>query len=151
MPPSRAAPLTSSFSVSDENNVVVCPLRNHDSSACRKRCTGVSLHERELVTPRHPTPRSSLVLPQLPTNPPCVGEALSLYARAHSTCSPRALHFQASSNRGTSFQNIKNLVTSHADIICSLVGKLSVNGQYTTARTSSSSSYSDGSGSATNV
>ncbi|KAI4692894.1 uncharacterized protein J4E88_001264 [Alternaria novae-zelandiae] len=40
MPPSRAAPLTSSFSVSDENNVVVCPLRNHDSSACRKRCTG---------------------------------------------------------------------------------------------------------------
>ncbi|KAI0590045.1 hypothetical protein TUN199_02861 [Pyrenophora tritici-repentis] len=40
MPSSRAAPLTSSFSVSDENNVVVCPLRNHDSSACRKRCTG---------------------------------------------------------------------------------------------------------------
>ncbi|KAI8939625.1 hypothetical protein NX059_003385 [Plenodomus lindquistii] len=42
MPPSqsRAANLTSSFSVSDENNVVVCPLRNHDNSACRKRCTG---------------------------------------------------------------------------------------------------------------
>ncbi|OAL46226.1 hypothetical protein IQ07DRAFT_518414 [Pyrenochaeta sp. DS3sAY3a] len=39
MPPSRA-PLTGSFSVSDENNVVVCPLRNHDGSACRKRCTG---------------------------------------------------------------------------------------------------------------
>lgn len=39
MPPSRA-PLTGSFSVSDENNVVVCPLRNQDGSACRKRCTG---------------------------------------------------------------------------------------------------------------
>lgn len=41
MPP--RASLTGSFSVSDENNVVVCPLRNHDNSACRKRCTGVSL------------------------------------------------------------------------------------------------------------
>lgn len=40
MPP--RAPLTGSFSVNEENNVVVCPLRNHDSSACRKRCTGVS-------------------------------------------------------------------------------------------------------------
>ena len=40
MPP--RASLTGSFSVSDENNVVVCPLRNHDGSACRKRCTGVS-------------------------------------------------------------------------------------------------------------
>ncbi|KAH7138186.1 hypothetical protein B0J11DRAFT_422321 [Dendryphion nanum] len=38
MPP--RASLTGSFSVSDENNVVVCPLRNHDGSACRKRCTG---------------------------------------------------------------------------------------------------------------
>ncbi|KAH3961980.1 hypothetical protein HBI04_189650 [Parastagonospora nodorum] len=34
------APLTGSFSVNEENNVVVCPLRNHDASACRKRCTG---------------------------------------------------------------------------------------------------------------
>ncbi|KAF1946668.1 hypothetical protein EJ02DRAFT_216989 [Clathrospora elynae] len=41
MPPHASrAPLTGSFAVSDENNVVVCPLRNHDSSACRKRCTG---------------------------------------------------------------------------------------------------------------
>ncbi|KAH8724548.1 hypothetical protein GQ44DRAFT_654244, partial [Phaeosphaeriaceae sp. PMI808] len=38
MPP--RAPLTGSFSVNEENNVVVCPLRNHDGSACRKRCTG---------------------------------------------------------------------------------------------------------------
>ncbi|KAF2813664.1 uncharacterized protein BDZ99DRAFT_485835 [Mytilinidion resinicola] len=38
MPP--RASLTSSFSVSDENNVVVCPLKNHDGSGCRKRCTG---------------------------------------------------------------------------------------------------------------
>lgn len=40
MPPQARASLTGSFSVSDENNVVVCPLRNHDGSACRKRCTG---------------------------------------------------------------------------------------------------------------
>ncbi|KAL6703456.1 hypothetical protein ACN47E_009630 [Coniothyrium glycines] len=41
MPPqNRAGALTGSFSLSDENNVVVCPLRNHDGSACRKRCTG---------------------------------------------------------------------------------------------------------------
>ncbi|OCL02621.1 hypothetical protein AOQ84DRAFT_176912 [Glonium stellatum] len=38
MPPRSS--LTSSFSVSDENNVVVCPLKNHDGSGCRKRCTG---------------------------------------------------------------------------------------------------------------
>ncbi|KAF2470436.1 uncharacterized protein BDR25DRAFT_34795 [Lindgomyces ingoldianus] len=38
MPPRGS--LTGSFSVSDENNVVVCPLRNQDGSACRKRCTG---------------------------------------------------------------------------------------------------------------
>ena len=41
MPP--RASLTSSFSVTDVNNEVVCPLRNQDGSACRKRCLGVSL------------------------------------------------------------------------------------------------------------
>ena len=52
MPP-RAA-LTSSFSVSDANNEVVCPLTNQDGSNCRKRCLGVS------VCPLAPhwTPRS---------------------------------------------------------------------------------------------
>jgi hypothetical protein len=40
MPPRSS--LTSSFSVSDANNEVVCPLRNQDGSACRKRCIGVS-------------------------------------------------------------------------------------------------------------
>lgn len=43
MPPpsqSRAAAQASSLAVADENNVVVCPLRNLDGSACRKRCTG---------------------------------------------------------------------------------------------------------------
>ncbi|KAF2121875.1 hypothetical protein BDV96DRAFT_609019 [Lophiotrema nucula] len=40
MPPRAGSALTGSFSLSDENNVVVCPLRNHDGSACRKRCTG---------------------------------------------------------------------------------------------------------------
>lgn len=40
MPP--RASLTSSFSVSDANNEVVCPLTNNDGSNCRKRCLGVS-------------------------------------------------------------------------------------------------------------
>ncbi|KAF2427673.1 hypothetical protein EJ08DRAFT_720684 [Tothia fuscella] len=38
MPPRSS--LTSSFSVSDATNEVVCPLKNHDGSACRKRCLG---------------------------------------------------------------------------------------------------------------
>ncbi|KAI6873795.1 hypothetical protein KC338_g1509 [Hortaea werneckii] len=38
MPP--RASLTSSFSVTDANNEVVCPLRNQDGSSCRKRCLG---------------------------------------------------------------------------------------------------------------
>lgn len=40
MPPRSS--LTSSFSVTDSNNEVVCPLRNQDGSSCRKRCLGVS-------------------------------------------------------------------------------------------------------------
>ncbi|KAL8370260.1 hypothetical protein RB595_000577 [Gaeumannomyces hyphopodioides] len=38
MPPRSS--LTSSFSVTDSNNEVVCPLRNQDGSSCRKRCIG---------------------------------------------------------------------------------------------------------------
>jgi hypothetical protein len=41
MPPRSG--LTSSFSVTDANNEVVCPLKNHDGSSCRKRCIGVSV------------------------------------------------------------------------------------------------------------
>lgn len=41
MPP--RASLTSSFSVTDANNEVVCPLKNNDGSNCRKRCLGVSI------------------------------------------------------------------------------------------------------------
>ncbi|KAI0141445.1 hypothetical protein BJ166DRAFT_103155 [Pestalotiopsis sp. NC0098] len=40
MPPRQS--LTSSFSIIDANNEVVCPLRNQDGSSCRKRCIGVS-------------------------------------------------------------------------------------------------------------
>ena len=40
MPPRSS--LTSSFSVTDANNEVICPLKNNDRSSCRKRCTGVS-------------------------------------------------------------------------------------------------------------
>lgn len=57
MPPRSA--LTSSFSVTDANNEVVCPLKNHDGSSCRKRCIGVSppaanlssLHQRHTSPP----------------------------------------------------------------------------------------------------
>ncbi|KAK2073556.1 hypothetical protein P8C59_007835 [Phyllachora maydis] len=38
MPPRSS--LTSSFSITDSNNEVVCPLRNQDGSSCRKRCLG---------------------------------------------------------------------------------------------------------------
>ncbi|KAK5990587.1 hypothetical protein PT974_08856 [Cladobotryum mycophilum] len=38
MPPRLS--LTSSFSITDSNNEVVCPLRNQDGSSCRKRCIG---------------------------------------------------------------------------------------------------------------
>ncbi|KAF2717678.1 hypothetical protein K431DRAFT_288380 [Polychaeton citri CBS 116435] len=38
MPP--RASLTNTFSVTDVNNEVVCPLHNQDGSACRKRCLG---------------------------------------------------------------------------------------------------------------
>jgi hypothetical protein len=38
MPPRSS--LTSSFSITDTNNEVVCPLRNQDGSSCRKRCIG---------------------------------------------------------------------------------------------------------------
>jgi len=41
MPPRSS--LTSSFSVTDANNEVVCPLSNHDGTNCRKRCLGVSV------------------------------------------------------------------------------------------------------------
>jgi hypothetical protein len=41
MPPRSS--LTSSFSITDANNEVVCPLRNQDGSSCRKRCIGVSV------------------------------------------------------------------------------------------------------------
>ncbi|PFH55272.1 hypothetical protein XA68_10225 [Ophiocordyceps unilateralis] len=37
--PQRSS-LTSSFSITDANNEVVCPLRNQDGSNCRKRCIG---------------------------------------------------------------------------------------------------------------
>lgn len=47
MPPRSS--LTSSFSVTDANNEVVCPLKNNDNSNCRKRCLGVS------TCPRTPT------------------------------------------------------------------------------------------------
>ncbi|KAK4178829.1 hypothetical protein QBC36DRAFT_288142 [Triangularia setosa] len=38
MPPRSS--LTSSFSITDANNEVVCPLQNQDGSSCRKRCIG---------------------------------------------------------------------------------------------------------------
>lgn len=54
MPPRSS--LTSSFSVTDANNEVVCPLKNNDNSNCRKRCLGVS------------------ICPGTPRLPPCLRE-----------------------------------------------------------------------------
>lgn len=79
MPPSRA-PLTGSFSVSDENNVVVCPLRNHDGSACRKRCTGVSLSRVPCAKLRH----GKLHRARKPMLTCSIGEEVSFHAGTHS-------------------------------------------------------------------
>lgn len=61
MPPRSS--LTSSFSVTDANNEVICPLKNNDGSSCRKRCTGVSFTFLFLV---FPSPSPSSPLPQAP-------------------------------------------------------------------------------------
>jgi hypothetical protein len=50
MPPRSS--LTSSFSITDSNNEVVCPLRNQDGSSCRKRCVGVSPFPATSIHPR---------------------------------------------------------------------------------------------------
>jgi hypothetical protein len=105
MPP--RASLTGSFSVSDDNNVVVCPLRNHDGSACRKRCTGVSVPlpvSSRLVCP--PTSQLSLRHHDRPQHQyqtadtmRCTGKAVSLHAGAYPSRPSRALHLQAPCHR----------------------------------------------------
>jgi hypothetical protein len=97
MPP--RAPLTSSFSVSDTNNEVVCPLTNQDGSNCRKRCLGVSicLSSFTLQTSGQRLRRG------LNTADTCLqypGKALSFDAGAHSPSTSRLLHSKASSDRG---------------------------------------------------
>ncbi|KAL4895144.1 hypothetical protein BDV59DRAFT_174523 [Aspergillus ambiguus] len=56
--------LTSSFSVSDANNEVVCPLKNNDGSNCRKRCLGEKRYRsmQEHIRRAHP----SHYIPKLP-------------------------------------------------------------------------------------
>lgn len=100
MPPRSS--LTSSFSVTDANNEVVCPLKNNDNSNCRKRCLGVS------ICPRTPPPITWLakaISVQLwsstRTNPVgALGKTLSLHAGAHSTCASEPLHPEAPGYRG---------------------------------------------------
>ncbi|KAK2803457.1 hypothetical protein FQN51_003564 [Onygenales sp. PD_10] len=62
MPP--RASLTSSFSVSDANNEVVCPLTNNDGSNCRKRCLGEKRYRsmQEHIRRAHP----NHYIPKLP-------------------------------------------------------------------------------------
>ncbi|KAF9885224.1 hypothetical protein FE257_000584 [Aspergillus nanangensis] len=62
MPP--RASLTSSFSVSDANNEVVCPLKNNDGSNCRKRCLGEKRYRsmQEHIRRAHP----NHYIPKLP-------------------------------------------------------------------------------------
>jgi len=62
MPPKAA--LTGSFSVSDTNNEVVCPLTNQDGSHCRKRCLGEKRYRsmQEHIRRAHP----DYYIPKLP-------------------------------------------------------------------------------------
>ncbi|OQE20527.1 hypothetical protein PENSTE_c013G03857 [Penicillium steckii] len=62
MPPRSS--LTSSFSVTDANNEVVCPLKNNDGSNCRKRCLGEKRYRsmQEHIRRAHP----SHYIPKLP-------------------------------------------------------------------------------------
>ncbi|KAG5939955.1 hypothetical protein E4U53_007699 [Claviceps sorghi] len=62
MPPRTS--LTSSFSITDTNNEVVCPLRNQDGSSCRKRCIGEKRYRsmQEHIRRAHP----EHYLPKLP-------------------------------------------------------------------------------------
>ncbi|PKY03241.1 hypothetical protein P168DRAFT_180035 [Aspergillus campestris IBT 28561] len=62
MPP--RASMTSSFSVTDANNEVVCPLKNNDGSNCRKRCLGEKRYRsmQEHIRRAHP----NHYIPKLP-------------------------------------------------------------------------------------
>ncbi|KAJ5123599.1 hypothetical protein N7448_009696 [Penicillium atrosanguineum] len=62
MPPRSS--LTSSFSVTDANNEVVCPLKNNDASNCRKRCLGEKRYRsmQEHIRRAHP----NHYIPKLP-------------------------------------------------------------------------------------
>ncbi|KAJ5908878.1 hypothetical protein N7495_001560 [Penicillium taxi] len=62
MPPRSS--LTSSFSVTDANNEVVCPLKNNDGSNCRKRCLGEKRYRsmQEHIRRAHP----NHYIPKLP-------------------------------------------------------------------------------------
>ena len=123
MPPRPS--LTSSFSITDSNNEVVCPLHNQDRSHCRKRCIGVSFPPLSRGSARRSAaearPKAAVV--ESPPPPPSgaaevvpvgrlivavvltlfcqlTGETLPLHAGAHSSSASRALHFQASRHRG---------------------------------------------------
>ncbi|PNY24658.1 Uncharacterized protein TCAP_05402 [Tolypocladium capitatum] len=71
MPPRPS--LTSSFSITDSNNEVVCPLRNQDGSSCRKRCIGVSLPRPRASRPVPPRPTAAGELPERCPEPPWQG------------------------------------------------------------------------------
>jgi hypothetical protein len=100
MPPRSS--LTSSFSVTDANNEVVCPLKNNDGSNCRKRCLGVSIcpeprlspGSRKLYDPCNSGVQLELIRLVL------IGKTLSLHAGAHSTCASEPLHPEAPGYRG---------------------------------------------------
>ena len=91
MPP--RASLTSSFSVTDANNEVVCPLKNNDGSNCRKRCLGVSL------------PCFIYLYLSLSSFPPSLiaasslGKTLPLHAGAYPARASQPLHPQAPCHR----------------------------------------------------
>ncbi|KAG6037721.1 hypothetical protein E4U40_003525 [Claviceps sp. LM458 group G5] len=63
MPPPRSS-LTSSFSITDANNEVACPLKNQDGSNCRKRCIGEKRYRSMQEHIRRAHPES--YIPKLP-------------------------------------------------------------------------------------
>ncbi|QUC18248.1 uncharacterized protein UV8b_02489 [Ustilaginoidea virens] len=128
MPP--RASLTSSFSITDSNNEVVCPLRNQDGSSCRKRCIGEKRYRsmQEHIRRAHPehyipklpaTEESFLLMINTPPQDRRYEQAST--AAGQDTHDRRPCHPNASSNPGTP-RNSDEYTTSGR---CSMLGAAS--------------------------
>ncbi|KAH6666591.1 hypothetical protein B0J14DRAFT_620310 [Halenospora varia] len=120
MPPRSS--LTSSFSVSDANNEVVCPLRNQDGSSCRKRCLGEKRYRsmQEHIRRAHPehyisklpaTEESFQLMINTPPSerpPPPTNANLG----PHGYGNDRNSYYGDDSNRNTPTRNLDNFQSS---------------------------------------